>query len=67
MRLQRFKPGELQQICDIKCRKPVLLRAWDLHSDPFRKCDEWFPKMIVSAIINTRVCLRQSGFKLRSA
>src|SRR4029077_18051151 len=47
MRLERLKPGELQQISNIGRGKPVLLRARHLHAQPLGERNEWFPQMIV--------------------
>src|SRR5207249_11805681 len=47
MRLENFKTSQLQKIANISGRKPVLFGTRNLHPGPFRKCNEWFPKVIV--------------------
>src|SRR5215469_6728452 len=59
MRFERFKPGELQQISDIRGGKPVLLSARHLHPEPFGECDEWFPKMVIRCHQHTSMPLAE--------
>ena len=47
MRFKRLESGELQQVSNVRRGKPVLWDARHLHAEPFRKCHQWFPQMVV--------------------